>query len=234
MAFYGAPLEQSDHAVRACRTAIDMIARLHQFQETQMYDTTWKSSTSDKSLVSRLQEIKDLIEIWKARGLWPINIGIGINSGDMIVGNMGSDERFDYTIMGDQVNLASRLEGINKQYGTNIIVSEFTYDIIQNEPFIVRKLDAVQVKGKLAPVIIYELMGYGTPDEQVQNIIKTFSDGLQAYKNRQWTQAIATFQEILRQSPADHPSELYIKRCREYQQNPPPEQWDGVFVMTTK
>jgi adenylate cyclase len=98
MAFYGAPLEQADHAVRACRTAVEMIALL-----------------------------KELRENWETRGLPPMNIGIGINSGDMSVGNMGSEERFDYTIMGDNVNLASRLEGINKQYGTNIVISQFTY-----------------------------------------------------------------------------------------------------------
>ncbi len=234
MAFYGAPLEQPDHAVRACKTAVDMIARLHQFRETQMYDTTWKSSTSDANLVTRLQEIKELIKVWEARGLWPMNIGIGINSGEMIVGNMGSDERFDYTIMGDQVNLASRLEGTNKQYGTSIIISQFTYGLIKKDQFIVRELDSVQVKGKLQPVIIYELIGYGTPEDQLQNLVKTFSEGLKAYKNRQWTQAIPLFQEVLRLTPDDQPSQMYIERCREYRQNPPPEQWDGTFVMKTK
>lgn len=234
MAFYGAPLEQPDHAVRACKTAVDMIARLHQFQETQMYNTTWKGSTRQADLLSRLQEIKELTESWEARGLWPLNIGIGINSGEMIVGNMGSEERFDYTILGDHVNLASRLEGTNKQYGTNIIISRFTYDIIKDEAFIVRELDAVRVKGKLEPIIIYELMGYGTPDEQLQNLVKIFSEGLTAYKNRRWTQAIEAFRAVLRLTPADTPSKLYIERCQEYQQNPPPESWDGVFVMKTK
>ena len=137
--------------------------------------------------------------------------------------------------MGDHVNLASRLEGINKQYGTNIIVSQFTYDLIKGESFIVRELDSARVKGKQEPVIIYELLGYGTLYEQIQALVNTFSEGLDAYKNRQWKQAIVAFQEVLRLSPdGDKPSKMYIERCQEYLRNPPPEDWDGVFVMKTK
>jgi len=205
MAFYGAPLEQPDHAVRACKTAVDMIVRL-----------------------------KELRKGWESRNLPSMNIGIGVNSGEMSVGNMGSEERFDYTIMGDNVNLASRLEGINKQYGTNIVISQFTYEFVRNEPFIVRELDSVRVKGKREPVTIYELMGYGTLDQQTETLLKTFSEGLAAYKNRQWDQAIASFHEALHVNPNDEPPKIYIERCEEYQQNPPLEDWDGVFVMKTK
>jgi adenylate cyclase len=205
MAFYGAPLEQSDHAFRACKTAVEMIARL-----------------------------KELQIGWEARNLPPMNIGIGINSGEMSVGNMGSEERFDYTIMGDNVNLASRLEGINKQYGTNIVISQSTYELVQDQPFIVRELDSVQVKGKLEPVTIYELRKYGEMEPQTQTLLEEFDKGLHAYKNRQWDQAIASFQEALRIEPGDEPSKIYITRCEEYKQTPPPEDWNGVFVMKTK
>lgn len=205
MAFYGAPLEQPDHALRACRTAVDMITRL-----------------------------KELQTGWKARNLPPMNIGIGINSGEMSVGNMGSEERFDYTIMGDNVNLASRLEGINKQYGTNIVISQFTYALIRDNPFIVRELDSVRVKGKQEPVTIYELMRYGEIDQQTQALLEIFNNGLEAYKHRQWDQAIASFQEVFGIEPNDEPSKIYIERCEAYKQTPPPENWDGVFVMQTK
>jgi adenylate cyclase len=208
MAFYGAPIEQADHAVRACKTAVDMILRL-----------------------------KQLHVEWEARGLPPMNIGVGINSGEMSVGNMGSWDRFDYTIMGDHVNLASRLEGINKQYGTNIVISHWTYELCRagsQDSWTVRELDTVRVKGKDEPVTIYELIGYGTLYEQKTPLVARFCEGLERYKNRQWEQAIAVFQEALQIYPDDRPSQIYIERCQEYLQNPPPENWDRVFVMKTK
>lgn len=205
MAFFGAPLPQPDHAARACRTAVEMIARLNELREG-----------------------------WRVRGLPPMQIGIGLNSGDMSVGNMGSEERFDYTIMGDNVNLASRLEGINKQYGTQIVISQFTYQLVRHEPFIVRELDAVRVKGKQEPVVIYELVGYGTCEPAIQRMLHSFHEGVTAYQQRQWEQAIQSFQQALQHVPDDEPSRLYLQRCQEYLHSPPPEDWDGVFVMTTK
>ncbi len=207
MAFYGAPLDQPDHAARACKTAVDMMSRLH---------------------VLRTE--------WASRNLPYMDIGIGMNSGEMSVGNMGSEERFDYTIMGDNVNLASRLEGINKQYGTNIVISEFTYALIHNESFIVRELDSVKVKGKQEPVTIYELINYGSLDPQMESLLKAFNDGLAAYKDKRWDDAIALFQEVLHIHihSDDGPAKLYIQRCEDYKQTPPPENWDGVFVMQTK
>jgi adenylate cyclase len=128
MAFWGAPLDQPDHAARACSCSLEMMDR-----------------------------IKELQKKWKKEGIPSFDIGIGLNSGDAIVGNMGSDSRFDYTVMGDTVNLASRLEGLNKTYNTNIIVSENTYKIVKNE-FDTKKLDTVKVKGKEKSVVIYELL----------------------------------------------------------------------------
>lgn len=129
MAFWGAPQETSDHAERACETALKMMEKLAVLKND-----------------------------WQRRGLPEINIGVGINSGEMIVGNMGSDRRFDYTVIGDNVNLASRLEGLNKQYQTNIIVSQFTFDRIKDD-FEGEYLDKVNVKGKEIPVEIYKLLG---------------------------------------------------------------------------
>jgi len=208
MAFYGAPVEQADHAVRACKTAVDMLLRLRELQVG-----------------------------WEARGLPPINIRVGINSGEMSVGNMGSWERFDYTVMGDNVNLASRLEEINKEYGTNIAISQFTYDLCkkhEGDSWTVRELDTVRVRGRNEPVTIYELIGYETLYSQKQNLVNKFCEGLEAYKSRQWDQAITLFQEALQIYPDDKPSQIYIERCQEYLQNPPPDDWDGVFVMKTK
>ena len=205
MAFYGAPLDQADHAIRAGRTAVDMMIRL-----------------------------KELRVGWEERGLPPMNIGIGINSGDMSVGNMGSRERFDYTIMGDNVNLASRLEGINKQYGTNIVISEFTCDLLHNESFTVRELDTVRVKGKEEPVKIYELFGYGSIYIHPQDMLGAYLEGLQMYKHQQWQQAIQRFRQALKLYPGDAPTQMYLVRCEQFLETPPPPNWDGVFVMKTK
>lgn len=206
LAFYGAPLEQPDQALRACKTAVEMLTRL-----------------------------RKLRVILKARGLPPINIGIGINSGEMIVGNMGSEKQFDYTIIGDHVNLTSRLEEITKHYKTSIVISQFTYKLIRNDSFIVRELDTVRVRGREEPVTIYHLIGYGTPNQQTQAFLNRFREGLDAYKNRQWGQAITLFLETINIRPDDEPCcRMYIERCGKYANNPPPEDWDGVFVMETK
>ena len=206
LAFYGAPLEQPDHALRACKTALKMLARL-----------------------------KTLRVVWKVRGLPPINIGIGLNSGEMIVGNVGSTHHFDYTIMGDHVNLASRLQGANKQYGTSIVISQFTYQLIRSHSFIIRELDTVRVKGKKEAVTMYELIGCGTPDQELQTFLDTFHEALEAYKHRQWSQAMTVFFEVIHLRPDDRPCcSMYINRCEKYARIPPPKDWDGVFEMISK
>jgi adenylate cyclase len=187
MAVFGAPLDQPDHALRACRTGIEMIS-----------------------------ELRRLREKWAAEGRPDVNIGVGINSGDMVVGNMGSQMRFDYTVIGDNVNLASRLEGINKEYGTNIIISEYTYEVVKNELFC-RELDAVRVKGKKLPVRIFELLG----------------DKKDAAEWREF-EAITAFKGVIEVRPEDSPARLYVERCEELKANPPEGEWDGVFTMTKK
>jgi len=206
LAFYGAPLEQPDHALRACKTAVEMLTRL-----------------------------KKLRLAWKVRDLPPINIGIGINSGEMIVGNMGSAQQFDYTIMGDHVNLASRLQGVNKQYGTSIAISQSTYQLIRSDSFIVRELDTVRVRGRKEAVTIYHLIGYGPPDQQTRAFLNTFHKGLEAYKSRQWGQAMTLFFEVINLRPDDRTCcRMYINRCERCARIPPPKDWDGVFVMESK
>ena len=204
MAVYGAPLDQPDHAIRACRTALDM-----------------------------MEELKKLQKKWADEGRPAFDIGIGINSGDMVVGNMGSDMRFDYTVMGDMVNLGSRLEGINKEYGTNIIISEYTYAAIKDALFC-RELDSVRVKGKKLPVKIYELLCEKKDAEKWEKAVSLFEEGLSKYKQGLWDEAMATFRKVLEVRPGDAASKLYIARCEELKKNPPGGAWDGVFIMTRK
>jgi len=204
MAVFGAPLDQPDHALRACRTSLAMMKELHKLQEK-----------------------------WKAEGRPAFDIGVGLNSGDMVVGNMGSEMRFDYTVMGDMVNLGSRLEGINKEYGTNIIISEFTYDKVK-DAMCCRELDGVRVKGKLKPVNIYELLGEKKDEAAFKDLLEGFAKGLAHYREAKWDEAIAAFEGVLASRPSDYPSKMYIERCKNLKENPPAEPWDGVFVMTKK
>lgn len=204
MAVYGAPLDQPDHALRACRTALEM-----------------------------MQTLKKLQGKWSSEGKPVLNIGIGLNTGNMVVGNMGSQMRFDYTVMGDSVNLGSRLEGTNKEYGTNIIISEFTYAIVKDKLYC-RELDAVRVKGKKLPVKIYELLCEVSEAEVFRPFVEHFESGLELYKKAAWDDAIAAFQNVLALKPGDAASELFITRCRDLKETPPSQPWDGVFTMTRK
>ena len=207
MAVYGAPLDQPDHPLRACRTALDM-----------------------------MKELKKLQKKWAGEGQPVLDIGIGISSGDMVVGNMGSQMRFDYTVMGDSVNLGSRLESINKEYGTNIIISEYTYEAVQ-DVLLCRELDSVRVKGKKLPVKIYELLGEKkdtTDTEEYAELIRRFNEALEKYKQAHWDEAIDSCHQDLEIRPDDPPSCLYIRRCEDLKENPPPIPWDGAFTMTKK
>jgi len=205
MALYGVPHPNKNHAEKACITALQMVNRLRALQNK------WSQNNEEY-----------------------FQIGIGINSGKMIVGNLGSSQLFDYTVIGDEVNLGARLEGANKQYGTTIIISEFTYKAVRKTA-IVRELDLVRVKGKQKSVRIYELRGIGSiPSIEKDLIIDIYHQGLQCYKERKWYQALIEYKRILEYFPTDGPTRVYIKRCLEFIENPPPENWDGVYEFTTK
>ncbi|MCU0615210.1 MAG: adenylate/guanylate cyclase domain-containing protein [Desulfobacterales bacterium] len=204
MAVFGAPLDQPDHARRACLTALEMLEELHKLQKK-----------------------------WEAEGRPVLDIGIGINTGDMVVGNMGSEMRFDYTVMGDMVNLGSRLEGINKEYGSNIIISEFTHNVVQ-DIFSCRELDWVRVKGKNKPVKIFELLANKKDEDKWKDLIVSFEKGLVLYREARWDEAILSFRQVLAIRADDFAASMYIERCNSLKEQPPPQQWDGVFTMTKK
>ena len=204
MAFFGAPIGYKDHAKWACRCALQHIVKL-----------------------------KELQAEYERKGLPSIDIGIGLNTGDVSVGNMGSETVRSYTVMGDAVNLASRLEGITKQYGVRIIISEFTYAEVKDS-FICREVDMVRVKGKVLPVKIYELIAEQKVSSTTEEVLKWFQEGYKHYHTKNWDLALASFGKALSVDPEDTVSKLYVERCEDYQITPPPDDWDGVFVMKTK
>lgn len=204
MAFWNAPLDQPDHALRACRAAIHML--------------------------ERLEELK--LE-WRKAGYPELEIGIGINTGQMVVGNMGSDVRVDYTVLGDSVNLGSRLEGTTKEYDTRTIISEFTRAAVK-DGIITRRLGAVRVKGKKVPVGIYELRGLGAPSETERKAIAAFEAGLAELTQRKFDEAEQHFKEALVLWPNDTSTRNYLAELETYKTNPPPPDWDGVVSLKTK
>jgi adenylate cyclase len=206
MAFWGAPIPQKEHALRACLASLEMQKRLTTLQ------------------------VK-----WKKEGKPELTARIGINTGVMIVGNMGGQDRFDYTVIGDSVNLASRLEGANKQYQSKIMVSEFTYHQVKNK-LKARELDMIQVKGKTEPVKVYELLGaldMEMNDNQRQ-AFDLYHEGLKLYRDRKWEETIAYMQQVVTLDPACFVAQIYMQRASLYQLNAPPPEWNGVFVMTSK
>ncbi|MDH4321521.1 MAG: adenylate/guanylate cyclase domain-containing protein, partial [Desulfobulbaceae bacterium] len=203
MAIWGAPLDDDDHAANAVRAALVMMARLRQLDPQ-----------------------------WEAEGLPAVNVGIGINTGVMSVGNFGSNERFDYTVLGDAVNLGARLEGSNKEYGTNINISEYTREAI-GDRFFCRFIDMVKVKGKHRPVKIYEPLCEGEPDEALRLEVETFEQAISHYHNRDFAAAATIINDLHKKHPAKLYC-LYRDRIRNYQENPPPPDWDGSFTFTSK
>ncbi|MFI5107242.1 MAG: CHASE2 domain-containing protein [Terriglobales bacterium] len=204
MAFWGSPVPQEDHAHRACAAAIEMQRRL-----------------------------RDLNKKWAEQGRKQLAIGVGVNTGPMSVGNMGSPQRLAWTVMGDNVNLASRLEGINKHYHTGIVISEFTRQQVGGG-FVARELDRIRVKGKLHPVGIYELLDFANGASKYDDLLVRFADALCAYRSQCWHQAIEKLEQLLVTYPDDGPSKEFLRRCHEYLEHPPAAGWDGVYVMETK
>ena len=204
MVYFGCPIRDERHAVEACHAALAMQRRMI-----------------------------DLNARWQAEGLPVLRTRIGVNTGRAIAGNMGTDKIFNYTILGDCVNVASRLEGVNKEYGTLTIVGEDTWQRVKDD-FESRELDWIRVKGKERPVAIFELVAEaGKLDAAQRELFGRFSDGLALYREGHWTQAEAAFQRALAVTPADGPSLVFAARCAHYLQHPP-ERWDGVHVMHTK
>ena len=180
------------------------------------------------------ERLESLREELKADGYPEIRCRIGLNSGPMVVGNMGSENRMDYTVMGDAVNLGSRLEGASKQYGTRILIGENTFSLATND-IEVREIDLIRVKGIRQPVRVYELLAKKgeLPPEKVR-LVGVYVKGLAQYRERNWRDAIRCFQEALEINPQDGPARVYVERCETFIENPPPLDWDGVYEMKTK
>jgi len=204
MAFWGAPVADPDHARHALLAALGMI-----------------------------DELKALQAAFEAKGWPPINIGVGLNTGMMTVGNMGSEFRMAYTVMGDAVNLGSRLESLTKQYGVHIIVSEFTKD--KAPDFIYRELDRVRVKGKDEPVAIFEPIGL--PEQinaEMDSELALYREALKLFRAQNWDLAELQFLNLHKSYPERYLYTVYTERIEYYRANPPGEDWDGVFTFKTK
>ena len=202
MAVFNAPVAIENHPRKACSAAVEMMDGLNKLNEG-----------------------------WRAQGIPSLDIGVGINTGEAVVGNMGAELRFDYTAIGDTVNLASRLEGMNKLYGTHVLVSEFTYNHVKDD-FLFREIDLVRVKGKLKPIVVYELAGRKADPRAA--LVQEYSVALGIYRARRFQEAKTAFEAILERYPDDGPSRLYVQRCADYIAAPPLEDWDGVYVAKTK
>ena len=204
-AFFGAPIYFDDHAKRACWVCIDMQNKL-----------------------------KDMRVKFKEEGKPELLMRVGLNTGSMVIGNMGSTTRMMYGMNGDSVNLCARLEGANKQYGTYSLISEFTYQAAK-EFIEVRKLDIIRVVGRATPINIYELLGKrGEIDDLLKKALPDYNQGLKSYQNREWTEAKRYFENALKIRPEDGPSKIYLKRCENFILQPPAKDWDGVFNLSTK
>jgi adenylate cyclase len=206
MAFWNYPRKQPDHAVRACLCAIAMQRRIEELQVD-----------------------------WAKRGLPKVAARAGMNSAEVVVGYMGSMKaQMNFTCMGDGVNLAARLEGANKEYGTTLMISEGTYQQVKHV-ITARFLDFLAVKGKKEPVKVYELVcEKGKEPPEFNDRHKLYDHAIELHLERKWDEAIETFEKVLARWPDDGPSKTYIKRCQEYKQNPPPEGWDGRYILTHK
>jgi adenylate cyclase len=204
-AFWNAPMTQPDHARRACVAALDMVAR-----------------------------VAELRPEFARRGWLNLDLGIGINTGRMVVGNMGSRNHLAYTAVGDAVNVAARLEGLSKEYGARIVIGEATR-AAAGDGLAYRSLDLVAVKGRDEPLAVYEVVGPtgGLAPDHVRRLAR-YHEALARYRERQWKEAATLLDALAAEAPGDGPIALYRRRCAALLADPPPPDWNGVYVARTK
>lgn len=206
MAVFGAPVRSGRHADDAVLTGIQMQRALRRLN------------------VRRAD-----------RGEAPIEIGIGLCTGEVLSGSIGSEKRLEYTVIGDSVNLASRLEGANKHYGTSVLIAETTVELLKDD-YVLRPLDHIRVKGRNRPVEVFEALDHLIDEEGdvLRRTLDIYRDSKAAYRDRRWDDAVDGFAKALENRPHDGPAKVYLNRCRYYMDNPPPEDWDGVWQITEK
>jgi adenylate cyclase len=205
MAAFGVPIAHDDDEDRAMRAAISMLTDLD----------AWNHERA-------------------AKGQLPVDMGIGLNTDSIVSGNIGSPKRMDYTLIGDGVNLASRLESACKQYSAKILISEYTYRKLRGT-YRIRDIDEVIVKGKTAPVGVYEVLDYHSDVTfpNLMEVVNHFNDGRKAYKKGDWDKAVKSFKEALKGHPDDRLSKTYIERCSHLKAKPPKD-WNGVWKLESK
>ncbi|MGE0082844.1 MAG: CHASE2 domain-containing protein [Desulfococcaceae bacterium] len=205
IAFFGAPNQLENHAEVACRAGIDMQKRLAVLRKK-----------------------------WREDQRPELKMRIGMNTGMAVVGNMGSKNRMDYTMIGDTVNTAARLEGMNKVYGTYTLISQFTYSGA-GEEILTRELDMVSLVGKKEALRVYEVLGYTEDaDENLKKTLAFYADGLAAYRAMKWDSAIEYFENALKLRPDDVPGRTMLERCRNFRENPPDANWGGIYAALSK
>ena len=207
ISFFGAPVDYKEHARLACRAAV-----LMRRKEVELNELFMREGMSPNPLLTR----------------------IGINTGDMVVGNMGTERKMDYTIMGNAVNLAARLEGVNKQYGSWLLISDMTKNEIGDE-FITRRFDRVRVVGINTPVQLWELVELKEAvDLATLDFLRRFEEAHCVFDRRDWKEAFKLFKALRDERPDDGPSDAYLRKCEAFIQKPPADNWDGVFSLTQK
>jgi len=206
MCIFGTPIPHEDDPDRAVRAAIRMMTDLNEFNEKRA-----------------------------AEGKMPIDHGMGINTDSIVSGNIGSPKRMDYTVIGDGVNLAARIESACKQYGAHILISEFTYKAVK-ATYRTRQVDYVIVKGKTEPVGVYEVLDFHDENSypNMVDALGNFNDGYRAWNDGKWDQAVKLFNMVKKINPNDKAAQLYLDRCAYMKKHPPKGEWDGVWVMKTK
>jgi adenylate cyclase len=204
MALFGAPFNKPEDAEHAVAVANGMLVTLRELNQRR-----------------------------QSQGKPVIDMGVGLATGEVVVGNIGSPTRMEYTVIGDSVNLASRLDGANKHYNTKVLLDETTARALKNGHFL-REIDLLRVKGKDRPVGVFESLGYLDPCPELTDALGHFADGLASYRTGDWDRAIGRFEAALACRPEDEPSQMYIERCQVYRETPPPDDWGGVWILTEK